>query len=76
MIHRSLGPDGPTNGSYDDNPFLNSIIYDVEFPDVTIKEYNANLIAENMLTQVDSDGFPKTMMQSIIHICPLSIPVV
>mgnify|MGYP001272535206 CR=1 FL=1 len=53
-------------GKYDDNPSLNSIIYDVEFPDGTVKEYSANVIAENMLTQVDSDGFTMTLMEGII----------
>ena len=53
-------------GSYDENPFLNSIIYDVEFNDGTVKEYSANLIAENMITQVDSDGFSTTMMNGTI----------
>ena len=53
-------------GTYDDNPFLNTIIYDVEFPDGQVKDYAANVIAENMLTQVDSDGFALTMMDGII----------
>jgi hypothetical protein len=37
-----------------------------EFPDGQIKEYAANIIAENMLTQVDSDGYSITMMDGII----------
>ena len=41
-------------------------MYDLEFPDGTIKEYSANIIAENMLTQVESDGFTLTMMEGII----------
>ena len=45
---------------------LNSIVYDVEFTDGTIKEYSANVIAENMLSQVDEDGFSMTMMECII----------
>ena len=52
---------------YDDNPFLNTIIYEVEFPDGQVKDYAANVIAENMLTQVDSDGFALTMMDGIIN---------
>ena len=50
---RSLDADGRTTGTYHDNPFLNTITYDVEFPDGQVKEYGANIIAENMLTQVD-----------------------
>ena len=66
VVQRSLGPDGRTAGEYDDNPILNSVVYDVEFPDGTIREYAANIIAENMLTQVDSEGFSLTMMEGII----------
>ena len=51
---------------YDDNPPLNSMLYDVEFPNGTVKEYSANVIAENMITQVDSDGFTITTMKVII----------
>ena len=47
---RSLGPDGVVVWTYDDNPALNSIAYDVEFPDGTIREYAANVIAESILT--------------------------
>ena len=52
---RSIGPDGHSVGSYHDNPILNSVVYDVEFPDGQVKEYAANVIAENMLTQVDDE---------------------
>ena len=33
VMQRSLGPDGVIVGTFDDNPALNSIVYDVEFPD-------------------------------------------
>ena len=66
VSRRALGPDGKVAGSYDDNPVLNSIVYEVEFPDGQVKEYAANVIAENMLTQVDSEGFSLTMMEGIV----------
>ena len=66
VIQRSLGRDGFILGTYDDNPSLNSIVYDVEFPDGTIREYAANVIAENMLTQVDEDGFYLSLMEGIV----------
>ena len=47
---RALGPDGRAVGSYDDNPILNYIIYKLEFSDSQVKEYAANVIAENMLS--------------------------
>ena len=42
------------------------MIYDVEFPDGTIKEYAANIIAENMYAQVDPDGHVHGILDSII----------
>ena len=44
----------------------NSIIYEGDFEDGHLKEYSANTIAENMLTQVDYYGFTVTMMEGII----------
>ena len=40
-------------------------MYEVELVDGRIKEYGANIIAENMLTQVDSDGFSLALMEGI-----------
>ena len=35
--HQDLNPDGKTTGSYDKNPMLNSIIYEVDFEDRHVK---------------------------------------
>ena len=42
------------------------MLYEVEFPDGQVKEYAANIIAENLLTQVDEDGYSLTMMKDIL----------
>ena len=63
---RALGPDGWTMGKYDDNPYRNSIIYEVEFADGEVREYTANLIAEGMLTQVDTEGNHLQLMEGIV----------
>ena len=63
---RSLDPHGNVTGSYNENPLLNSIIYDVEFPDGQVKEYAANILAENMLSQVDSDGHYRALLKGIV----------
>ena len=63
---RAAGADGKAIGTYDDNPMLNTMVYEIEFPDGQVKEYSANIIAENMLTQVDSKGFTITMMEGIV----------
>ena len=62
----SLGDNGKVMGSYNDNPILNSIVYDVEFPDGQVKEYAANILAENMMSQVDPDGPNQRLMEAIV----------
>ena len=63
---RTIGSDGKAMGRYDPNPILNSIIYDVEFPDGQVKEYAANILAENMFSQVDSQGHSTLLIDQII----------
>ena len=66
VARQSLDAHGRTTGTYHDNHLFNTITYDVEFPDGQVKEYGAKIIAENMLTQVDSDGYSLSLMDSII----------
>ena len=66
VTQRTFEPDGQVTGTFENNPYLNSIIYDVEFPDGQVEEYAANITAENMLTQVDSDGMSTTLMEAIV----------
>jgi hypothetical protein len=66
VVQRAIGPDETAVGEYDDNPVMNSIVYEVEFPDGQVKEYSANVIAENMLSQVDPDGFSTSLMDAIV----------
>ena len=52
-------------------------MYEVKLVDGRIKEYRANITAENMLTQVDSDGFSLALMEGIIdykHDDSIAIP--
>ena len=48
VVGRSKDAEGNVIGTYNDNPFANTMVYDVEFPDGVIKEYAANVIAGNM----------------------------
>ena len=66
VIQHALVTDRTLAGTYYENPFLNTTIYEVEFPNGEVKEYAAKIIANNMLTQVDSYGFYLTMMKGII----------
>lgn len=65
-----LGPtkdnDGKIVGVFDKNPLLNSIVYDVKFPDGELKQYSANMIAQNIYQQVDTAGHSTVHLEAII----------
>ena len=65
VLRRSMGPDGKNTGQYDENPRLNSVLYDIDFPDGQVKEYSANLIAENLLDRLDYE-FTSNLMEAIL----------
>ena len=52
VVRQSLDADGRMTGTYHDNPFLNTVTYDVESFDGQVKEYGTNIIAKNMLTRM------------------------
>lgn len=66
VARRALSPSGKTTGTYDPNPILNTMQYEVEFDDGTMCEYAANVIAENMVNQIDMEGFTVRMLESIV----------
>ena len=56
VAQRILYEDGKLVGTYSDNPMLNTLMYDVKFPDGATKPYSDNMIAENIYNSVNSDG--------------------
>ena len=64
---RALGPDGNIIRKYDNNPYLNSVMYQVDFIDHQVNEYGANIIAENMLSQVDTNGYTLMLMEGVYY---------
>ena len=66
VIGRTHDDNGNVIGTYDDNPILNSMTYDVEFKNGEIREFSANVIAENMFAQVDANGHSHNMLDAII----------
>jgi hypothetical protein len=66
VIRRTVDSDGNVIGSWDSNPILNTLVYECEFNDGTIKEYSANVIASNIYEEGDADGFSSSMLYQII----------
>ena len=67
MKRQSLGLEGKIVGRYDDNPIMNSMIYEVELPESQVKDYAENVIARNMLSQVYDKGYSATLVDSIVY---------
>ena len=65
VLRRSIGPDGKVIGELGGS--LKTLVYDVEFPDGTVKQYSANVIAENVLSQVDSSGHHTQLLDGIMN---------
>ncbi len=63
---RKCDQDGNLIGTYNKNPILNTIVYPAEFPDGSISEYDANIIAESIYNQVNGDVYDNTLFDSII----------
>ena len=66
VVRRTVDENGKVIGTFDNNPILNSMIYECEFPDGVTKQYAANIIAENILQSVDSQGYSSHALDSIV----------
>ena len=62
-------------GGSSNNPITDTRLYDVEFIDGTIETISVNVIADNLLFQVDEEGHRQTMLSEIIdhHRLPSTI---
>ena len=61
-----MDENGQAIGAHIDNHLLSTLVYDVEFTDGDVKKYSANLIAENILSQVNPDGFYTNVLEEIL----------
>jgi hypothetical protein len=66
VIGRKRDHDGRPVGRRHANPLLDTRLYEVEFPDGSTEAIAANLIAENMLSQVDDEGRSYAVMSEIV----------
>jgi Reverse transcriptase (RNA-dependent DNA polymerase) len=66
VVQRKMDADGNPTGKGNTNPILDTREYKVEFPDGEVLEYSANIIAENLYSQIDSEGRRYLLMESIL----------
>ena len=65
MVIRVKDEDGKVKGSYNKNPILCTRVYDVMFPDGAVFQYAENIIADNMYSQVHSNGHHTLLLKEI-----------
>ena len=73
---RKTNPDGMVQGRAISNPILDSRTYDMEFPDGQTVKYSANIIAQNMYSQCNTEGNQYLLLKGIVDwekTIPLSI---
>ena len=63
---RAIGPDGSPIGIPNKNPLLDTRKFEVEYRDGTIEVMPANVIAENIMSQVDEQGHKQMMIDEIV----------
>ena len=66
VTNRKRDSDDRVLGRSHDNPILDTRVYQVEYPDGATAEFSANVIAENILSQVETDGFNFSYLSEII----------
>jgi Reverse transcriptase (RNA-dependent DNA polymerase) len=66
VIKRKRDSNGNPIGHSNNNPLLDTRVYEVQFPDGTEQEYTANLIAESLYSQVDDEGNQFILLDEIL----------
>ena len=66
VVKRAKGTTGEPIGRAHANPLFDTREYVVEFTDGTTENYFANVIAENMYAQIDSEGRQYQLLQEIV----------
>jgi hypothetical protein len=48
------------------NPLLDTLVYEVELKDRSVKRYHTNILAEHLYNKVDNKGYTTSAFDSII----------
>ena len=65
---RKRDNNGNPVGIKNENPILDTRVYQLEFPDGRVQEYGTNIIVENLMSQIDNDGYDIGFFDEIVDI--------
>jgi hypothetical protein len=63
---RKRNSSGRLVGEAHPNPILDTRVFNIEFPDGHVEEYATNVVAENLYSQVDENGFDTGIFDEIV----------
>ena len=66
VLRKSTNSQGETVGEHDANPLISTLSYDIQFNDGEIQQVGANIIAQNLYSQIDGFGNAFTMLEGIL----------
>ena len=66
VLHQSLDEAGRVIGAFNENPLLNTLVYNYELSDGTTKEYAANNVAKNILYEADPNAYFSYELKGIV----------
>jgi hypothetical protein len=66
VVRRARDDMGELIGKSNNNPLLDSAVYEVQFDDGAVERYHANIIAENIYSRLDADGYGAALLDEII----------
>jgi hypothetical protein len=66
VVKRQRDENGNLLGKSNDNPLLNTAVYEVEFEDGIIEAYAANTIAESIYANTDDNGLQELHLETIM----------
>ena len=67
VVGRVTDRNGRPVGTFNSNPLLDTRVYEVEFPDGSVNQYSANIIAESIYLECDNEGRRSQMLDRIIE---------
>ena len=66
VLKRARDENGELIGKSNSNPVLDTSVYEVRFEDGAVERYHANIIAEHIYSQIDGDGYGRTLLDEIV----------
>ncbi len=67
VVRRGVDGEGRLVGTFNDNPLLNTLLYECEFDDGMTWAYSANTIASNIFMESDADSYSSSLLYEIVE---------